>query len=111
LRTAFGIWLINCKLNDDIDRCRQLPKKSFFTTFPAVSDKFRLCFEFGICTEEDIQANHHLETADSIPASAASTAAPAVTTTRTPTRRTTTAPAVRSGRYNDLKVSRQMLRN
>lgn len=63
----------------------------------AISDKFRLCFEFGICSEEDIQL------------ATAGPAVAAVTTARPPrsvltTTATTTAVFRRSDRHDDLKA-------
>ncbi len=87
--------------------------------FLAVSDKFRLCFEFGICTEEDIQASRQLVPADAAAAAtaaapaaaaaaaAATAAAPAAvaTTLRATRSGRTTAPPVRSDHYAELKVN------
>jgi hypothetical protein len=75
--------------------------------FPAVSDKFRLCFEFGICTEEDIQASRQLVTADAaaVVTAAAPPAAAVATTVRAPRSGRTTTPPVRSDHYAELKVS------
>jgi hypothetical protein len=82
--------------------------------FPAVSDKFRLCFEFGICTEEDIQASRQLVPADGAAAATAAappaTAAAVATTVRAPRSGRTTAPPVRSDHYAELKVSQRLNR-